>query len=139
MPAEFSRAPHIGFQSLTLRRLYGDYKVKLSNAVVKYQGQKQAEEGGVSFNLEFDVKVLHLINGTQAGADTEAVEEHRFRLALHDSLSPPPYTIQDHSARVGTTHQSPIDCGLLTGQFGGGIFSVEILSSKMTLACVKLT
>jgi hypothetical protein len=49
-------------------------------------------------------------------------------VTTHHELGSPTSIINQENASIGLT----------TGQFGGDIFSIEVPSSKMTLACVKL-
>ena len=74
-------------------------------------------------------------------AETWSPEPKRaaYSLAPQGFLSLLSYTLQDSSPKVSTAHQPAIHCVLLTGQLGGDSFSIEIPSSKVTLACVELT
>ena len=84
------------------------------------------------------------------GTEAETMEVAAYWLAPHGLLSLLSYITQDHLPRDGTAHSglsppTPIinqekgSPAMPTGQSDGGMFSVEVLSSQMTMACVELT
>lgn len=84
----------------------------------------------------------------EAGTEANAMEK-RCLLACSPWLTQPALLYSpDHLLRDGTTHRAPClptaslikwHRFLLIGQSYEGIFSVEVCTSHMTLACVKLT
>lgn len=128
-----------------------DSCLRVSSALRNTPLPKTSQRGKCFFLTQSSSSITKGSQGgnLEAGADAEATEECRLlacspRLAQSAFLPHPGPPVQEwlHSQWAGPyhiNHQSrKLKAGLSSGQLGGDIFSFDILSPKMTLACVKL-